>query len=465
MLLFPEAAKILGTKPEFEKNFPILGASIDTRKVEPGNLFVAIQGARDDGHRFLEDAFRKGASGALVQREYFNAHKSSLDPALFKNLLPVENTCQAFAVLAAGWRSRLSLKAVGITGSVGKTSTKEFLSYFLRQKLKVLSTEGNFNNELGLPLTLFRLREDHQVCVAELGASHIGDIRFLTSLLKPTHAILTQVSPVHVEGFGSLQAIYDAKLEIVESLAAGSVAVLPDHDPVLLEKAGHFPAKIILAGQTPQADYFLSEVECEDSRVSFKVNGRQFSFPGLAAFLAKNAAMAIAMAEQIGVPMENLPSEWDDFKLPAGRFQEQSFNGLRIIFDGYNASPASFEAALESFCELKTTGRKILVFADMLELGPDERMYHEELGIKIAKCDFDLIVGYGLRAQVSVAATRDENDAVSAEHFPCAQGAAQFLKDQVREGDTILFKASRGMKIEEVLEELKQKDAKVYVPR
>ena len=450
MLSFPEAAVLLETELQFAKpSCALSGASIDTRTLEKGNLFIALRGLKEDGHAHLAEAFSKGASGALIEKTFFDQNKEKL--AGYLNLLPVQDTLAAFTALAKAYRLRFQIPVAGITGSVGKTSTKEFLRFILSQSRNVLATRGNLNNHLGLPLTLLGLKESHQACVAELGANHKGEIRELAAILKPDHAIITCVAPVHLSGFGSLEGIYETKLELFESLRPGSTAVIPDDDAVLFARAGRMGLQVVRVGQSPLADYRVSGVEVRGAFVHFKVNGREYAFPGIAKFLARNAAMALALAEAMGVRAADIPPVWENFQLPSGRFQSRLLeSGVTVIDDGYNASPASFKAALEVFSGLPAEGRRVLVFADMLELGDDEIHYHEELGEKIAGTGLDLVLAYGPLAARAIQKIQAENPSLEAFHFDGPRETADFLRSRLRKGDALLLKASRGMKIEEV---------------
>ena len=455
-MFFPEAARLLSApirRPD--PSSKMTGASIDTRTLRPGNLFVALPGTKTDGHQFLKTAFEKGAAGALIQENYWKARGSEF-PAPGKNIIPVPDPAVAFLVLAEHYRQSFSLAAaVGVVGSVGKTSTKEFLHYLLRRQAPTLATEGNLNNHLGLPLTLFKLNAAHRFCVCELGTNQLGEVRQLARVLKPDYGLLTCIAPEHLESFGSLDNVYAGEIELFETMKPGSAAVIPDDDPVLLQKISGLHLQWVQVGAANRADYRLTEVRVSDSRVHFKVNGRPFSFPGPAAFLAKNAAMAIAMAEVCGVRMQEMPEFWEDLKLPAGRFQENIYPpGIRVIFDGYNASPASFEAALKTFGEMRAAGRKILVFSDMLELGPAEKEYHEILGELIAQTRVDAAVAYGTRAKWSVDVIRGANPKIEIAHKENAREAAEWLRGRLQAGDVLLLKASRGMKIEEVINPL-----------
>lgn len=459
MFSFLEAGRALRASLEFPNpSIKGCGASIDTRTLKTGNLFVALRGQHQDGHTYLEEAFRKGASGAVIEKKVWeNARARFLNAkTAYWNLLPVENTEKALGELAAWRRSHFDIPVIGVTGSVGKTSTKEFLHYLLRQKYRVLANQGNLNNHLGLPLTLLRLEAGDEYLISELGANHRGEIRMLARILKPTAGIMTQIAPAHLEGFGSLEAIYEAKLELFSELPAGSLAVIPDDDPVLDEKSRPRNLKLIRVGRSQPANYRITRLESGNDQIHFEINSKyHFAFPGIAPFLALNAALAVAMVRELGMAWEDLPARWDDLALPAGRFERTIIrDGISVIYDGYNASPASFEKALETFQALSVSGRKILVFADMLELGGKEKEYHEALGRKIASCDFEEVVGYGPRTVVSLEAIGREKKSARARHFETAEEASHYLNARLRTGDCVLLKASRGMKIENVLKNI-----------
>ena len=455
MFSYREAARLLNV----EIFLPHLshqptGVSMDSRSLKSGDLFVALPGQRADGHDYLERAFFKGASGALVRKKYLESHLDFEKRARGKlfNLLPVEDPAAAMSALANWHRQRFNVKAIGITGSVGKTTTKEFLHFLLRQENSVLANQGNFNNHLGLPLTLLRLQPEDRYCVAELGASHRGEIRHLANLLKPEAAILTQISPAHLEGFGTLEDVYEGKLELFDALPEGAPAVIPDDDLHLIRKAKRRNLKWVRVGSSQDADYRISDLYVESGRVFFTLQGsRRFSFRSLAPFLARNAAMAIAMAHLMGVPFERMPEAWEGLELPGGRFQQRILkNGVRLIDDGYNASPASFEKALEAFEDLEGMGRKILVFSDMLELGPEEIKYHESLGRKIGLLHFDCVLAYGRCSFSAIEVLRRDYDHPCAYHFEVASHVADYLHGFLMRDDLVLLKASRGMHIEQV---------------
>ncbi len=452
MYSFPEIARLLDARVELpDDSLKMTGVSIDTRTLEKGSLFVALPGAQADGHAFLEPAFAKGASGALIEKKFFLASKDRL--IRMKNLIPVEDPARALAVVAGAHRLKFHLRAIGITGSVGKTTTKEFLNYMLTRKYAALSTKGNFNNHLGLPLTLLGLGAHHRFCIAELGANHLGEIRQLSGILKPDSAILTRVCPAHLEGFGSLAAVYQAKTELFESLKRGSPVVIPDDDQQLFAKAHRLSLKVVTVGFSEYADYRIDVIEAKDGMVSFLLNNRRrFSFRSHATFLVRNAAMAAAMAEHCGVSLEDIPEVWDDLRLPSGRFEEVALrDGVRGIFDGYNANPESFEKAVDSFCRMPFRGKRVMVFSDMLELGAEARGYHESLGRYLAGSPLHYVAAYGAMSRYAIEAIRKANGSMPADHFEKSEEVARALFDKLEPGDGVLFKASRGMKVESVL--------------
>jgi len=449
-----EASRLLRVSPEFQDlTLKIRSLSIDTRSLNPGDLFVAFKGEHSDGHQFLANAFAKGASGAMVDLTQQDAALCNLRGAKVpvRNLIRVQDPQAAMTTLAAEYRKSLPVKVIGITGSVGKTTTKEFLAYLLRRKYATLATAGNLNNHFGVPIMLSRLEPSHQYCVMEMGASHPGEIRYLSELAGPSGGILTPIGPAHLEGFGSLDNIYNTKLELADHLNPSDPLVVLASDEQLLEKIKGRGRDCITVGYLDGADYRITDVRLEGGEVSFLVNGVQnFSFPGQAPFLALNAGLAIAMVRSLGLSWDEIPKKWDDVGFASGRFRETILtNGIRVIDDSYNANPVSFENALTAFKSLPGSGKKILVFADMRELGPEEKRFHCELGENIVASGADLALAYGPLTRNSIDAVRGRIDA---RHFEDSAEALKSLREFVRPGDIVLFKGSRSMHVEKVLD-------------
>ena len=459
---FEEASRILKAELTFPNPLQKWNsASIDTRTIKSGEVFFALKGSHRDGHEHLWDAFRKGASGAVIRKEFFRENREKLfrERALFQNLILAGDPEEALGILSASYRSEFSAVGIGITGSSGKTSTKEFLAFLLSQKYPILSSRGNFNNHLGLPLTLFQLQAEHQYCVAELGASHQGEIRRLAGLLKPKVGVITGVSPAHLEGFGSLDKIYDAKLELADALIKNKgTLVLPDTDPELIRRARRRKIPVLFFGTNKNSDFSLSGAKCQDGWVEFEVNGRwPFRFPGHAAFQAQNALAAIATCFACGISPKELPSVWKEVAFPQGRFQLISGReGIQLINDCYNANPSSFEKSLEAFDQLSRSGRKILVLGDMLELGSESKAYHQKLAKLIQAGNFQVLLAYGNWIKETVASCEEEGNPPLALYFEDKEMLSHFLGNFLRTGDQVLFKASRGIKLEEVMNALSQ---------
>jgi len=452
-----EASRLLRVSPEFQDlSLTVRNLSIDTRTLNPGDLFVAFKGEKCDGHEFLATAFEKGASGALIdlhQKEVALANLRATKVPIH-NVISVPDPQAAMTLLAAEYRKTLPVKVIGVTGSVGKTTTKEFLFYLLRQKYAVLATAGNLNNHLGVPIMLSRLEPSHQFCVMEMGASHPGEIRTLTEIAAPSGGILTPIGPAHLEGFGSLENVYRTKLELADFLGKEDPLVVPESDARLLELIRQKSRKAITVGYSEEAEYRISDVKSERGEVSFSLNGKgRFSFPGQASFLALNAGLAIAMARSLGLAWEEIPRQWEDVGFASGRFRETILpNGVRVIDDSYNANPVSFENALTAFRSLPCAGKRVVVFADMRELGAEEERFHAELGEKIAAAGVDLALAYGKLARTSIEALQHLKSGCIARHLQGSPETLEALKEVLRPGDVVLFKGSRSMHVEKVLD-------------
>jgi len=434
----------------------IEAVSIDTRSIGPNSLFVALQGENTDGHLFLEDAFRQEAVGAVVSSGWLKKHPDTS----FPNLIPVKDPEKALAQMARAYRKSLKAKMIGITGSMGKTSTKEMLAFLLGRHAKVAFNEGNLNNHLGLPLTLLHMEENTQYGVVELGANHVGEIDYLSSILKPNAAMITRIGSAHLEGFGSLEGIYSAKTEMVSHLEPNAVLLMPDDDKKLFELVRHrSPLRV---GQSADADYRVEILKRTSRGREFSIQtpaGKCFGFKlsHAADYFAQNAAMALAMADAQGFQLEQFPEDWNELALPAGRFElVELTEDLLVVFDGYNANPESFRESLKAFCELECRGRRFLVMADMLELGKDARRHHRELGEAIAEFPIDEVYAYGSLAEETVLGLKAKQKRIQTVYGQTPYEILTELMAKISKGDTILLKASRGMKIERILDGLKK---------
>jgi len=427
---------------------PCVPFSIDTRTLQPGDLFVALDGVKQKGHTFLAEAFKKGASSALCAASY----QSQVSQELIKRVRFVADPAIEMAQLAHAHRSQFSIPIVGIAGSVGKTSTKQFQSYLLSRRFKLLATSGNLNNHLGLPMMLSRLKPEHQVAVLEMGADHIGDLKNLVKMAEPTIGVLTPIAPEHIQGFGSLAGVYDGELELLTSPRLQTLVTV-DNDPELDARLKSKNVKVIRVGFSHSADIRITDLQIKNGFTHFQIRGHNFILPTPATFLALNAGLAVAVAIELGLEWKDVSGEWVP-ELPQGRFLMRKIaRDLTIIDDTYNSSPKAFSAALESINQLQFA-RKWLVFSDMLELGHESKHWHQELAREIGSSSLFGAFAFGQESQTTMDALLATKSAVRGQWFGSPESLTEVLLRELQPGDLVLFKGSRGMRVERVLEAL-----------
>jgi UDP-N-acetylmuramoyl-tripeptide--D-alanyl-D-alanine ligase len=336
----------------------IKGVSIDSRNIKEGELFVALKGDRFDGHDFVPDAIRKGAWGALVDRSALEKRFPSLGG--LKNILPVEDTLYALQEMALTHRKKFSIPVVGVTGSNGKTTTKEMLAAILKQNGPVLKNEGNLNNHIGVPLTLMKLNAGHRSAVVEMGMSAAGEIDLLARLVSPTVGVITNIGPAHLEFFGSLDKVAGAKGELLDNLTSNATAVLNADDPFFgsLKK---MPGRIVTFGITNKADVRASQIRQERDSADFTLLAdgapAHVRLRAVGAHNIYNALAAAAAATAMGVPADAVKNGLDDFSPLAGRSEIREIEGRTVLADYYNANPASMDAAISMLTSLSSGGK------------------------------------------------------------------------------------------------------------
>lgn len=429
--------------PEYEA-IAFNGVNFDSRALQPGELFVAVIGARD-GHDFAAPAMQQGAAAVLASRRLPDGI-----PAVY-----VPDTVQAMQSLARAWRERLKLHCVGITGSVGKTTTKEMVAAVLATTFQTQYTQKNFNNEMGLPVTVLGLREDCEAAVLEMGMNHFGEISRLTAIAQPDIALITNVGTMHVEYLGSREGILRAKLEILEGLRPGGVAIFNGDNDLLSAVARQYGAITFGFGENNQVRGL--ELVQTEAGIEFQVQafGQHFalSLPVQGAHNAYNALAATAVALRLGVKPENIQSALAAFQNTGMRQRCYALGSWQIIEDCYNAGPESMTAALQVLSGAK--GRKIAVLGGMLELGDHARQAHYEIGRKAAQTA-QMLFAYGSNSEDYLRGAQDAG-LEQAWRFDSHEALVQALLEQLQPGDTILLKGSRGMKMEQVLLILKRK--------
>jgi len=432
---------------------PLSAVEHDSKKITPGSLFVAIRGARFDGHDFVGQAGKAGAGAALVNR----ARAGELaEPGL--PLLAVNDTALALRDLASGYRRKLELTVVGVTGSVGKTTVKEMIACLLESSMTTARTKGNWNNEIGLPLSILAIPPGTKVAVLELGISHPGEMTPLCAIARPDWGVITNVGPVHLEFFDSVSAIADEKGELLRRLPVGGTAVLSLDEPHFEQLSRVAPEAIRTVSLHPgnKADYVLIR---EDRRsgecdVADRVDGgiHAFRLPAPGEHNRHNALLAIAVARGLGVSWEALADAFTRYVAPAMRWERKEAGGLTFINDAYNANPVSMAAALKTFAELDVAGRKWLVLGDMLELGAGGVDAHRAIGRAVAGGLWAGLVTVGeLGARISEGALDAGMPASSVNVCDSVAQAVSVLKEKIVKGDALLIKASRGKRLETVI--------------
>jgi UDP-N-acetylmuramoyl-tripeptide--D-alanyl-D-alanine ligase len=433
----------------------ITGVSIDSRKIEHGNLFIPFKGENSDGHKYVEESLKKGASAALWQSDVPN-------PPVHLPILIVDDCLEALQELAREYRKQLPVKVVGITGSNGKTTTKDMTASLLSTTYKVQKTEGNYNNHIGLPLTVLGLDEDTEIAVLEMGMSGRGEIEFLTKLASPDAVVITNIGESHLLDLGSREGIAEAKLEILQGLKDDGLAVLHGDEPLLMERINKYKGNINVQtfGRSDSNDFFPTEIVQLPQGNRFKINksSESFELPVLGTHNILNALAAMMIAHCFEVPFTKMNEGLTSVKLTNMRMElVEGFHGEKIINDAYNASPTSMMAAIELVSHLKGYEKIILVLGDMLELGPQEEQYHQQIGVGLNPDKIDLVFTFGKLAEHIAEGARSTlgKDRVFA--YVDKNVLINELEQHVNDRTLILVKASRGMKLEEIVTALQKK--------
>ncbi|HUN63036.1 MAG TPA: UDP-N-acetylmuramoyl-tripeptide--D-alanyl-D-alanine ligase [Candidatus Sulfotelmatobacter sp.] len=435
----------------------LAGVSIDSRTIRPGELFFAIHGPTHDGHDYVAAAMERGAVSAVVAEPLVSRYPGWLQD----RCITVPDTLEALHNLARAVRTQWGKKVCGITGSVGKTTTKEIVAALLGSKLRVLKTEGNFNNEYGLPLTLFRLKETDDVAVLEMGMSFPGELKRLAAIALPDLAIETRVSPAHLLNFTSVDDIALAKRELIEGLrGTSSVAVLNADDARVAAMAAVAPGRVIFYGVDKPAEFVAEDIDDRGALGSSftlvhrgKRTRMEMPLPGR--HVVSNALAAIAAASVWGIGAAEAQNVFRGLRTPAMRGELIRFNnGFALINDSYNSSPAALQAMINLLAATPGFQRRILAAGEMRELGPDSPKLHREAGehaAKTGKVDF-LIGVQGDAAQILEGAVAAGVPRERTKFFATPSKAAEFLVELVKPGDLLLVKGSRSVKMERIVE-------------
>ena len=429
----------------------------DTRKIVPGALFVALKGERFNGEDFVSQAIEQGAAGVLVGSQ-FQQTDDEFGATVIK---AVTDTQLAYQQLAAFWRRRFDIPVIAITGSNGKTTTKDMTAAVLSARFPVLKTQGNFNNEIGMPYTLLQLNDMHRAAVVEIGMRGLGQIASLAPFAAPEIGIVTNVGETHIELLGSIENIAKAKAELVEAIPAGGTVILNNDNPytAAMKDKAREGVRVVTFGIDEDADIKAAALISHDGKTFFQCRvGRggeqkQLSIPMLGRHNVSNALAAVAAGYVLGLTVEQIAQGLEDLEMTGMRFECRRVGAYNIINDAYNASPMSMEASLSTLKELTTDKgkRSLAVLGDMLELGHVALPAHQKVGQQAAAAGVCGLITLGeMGREIAKGAKEAGLDAVYS--FDTHEEAAAKLRELLQPEDTILFKGSRGMKMETIID-------------
>jgi UDP-N-acetylmuramoyl-tripeptide--D-alanyl-D-alanine ligase len=447
--------KLLEELVERLAGMDIKGVSIDSRNIRTGELFVAIKGERFDGHDFVPDVMKKGAWGALVERSTLESRQNDLGG--LKNIIPVEDTLSALQEMSFMHRKKFTIPVVGITGSNGKTTTKEMLASILLQNGPVLKNEGNLNNHIGVPLTLLKLEPRHQSAAIEMGMSAAGEIEMLGRIVSPEVGVITNIGPAHLEFLGSLDGVAEAKAELLAGIKPGGTAVLNADDRYFEPIRKKWKGRVVSFGIDRAADVSAVDVRQEAAFTDFTLvmNGSRtlVRLHTVGRHNVLNALAAAAAAHAVGMAIEAAKAGLEDFVPVSMRSEIKTVKGRTVFADYYNANPGSVEAALETLASLRPGAKSVAVLGDMLELGATGIEAHKEIGRAAARLGVSVLITVGPLSKHILEGAReagmpDSSLLAAGSHAE----AAELLKKNSGDGDTVLVKGSRGMKMEKILE-------------
>ena len=439
------------------KNFKVTGISIDSRSIKTGELFIALRGDQFDGHNFISKAIEAGAAGIIVEQRWASANAAMMVSTYIPRLV-VENSIHALGQLANIYRRKFDIPVIAVGGSNGKTTTKEMIKSILCMKYRVLCTEGNLNNHIGVPQTLFQLEKKHEIAVIETGTNHPGEIEYLCLILEPTHGLITNIGHEHLEFFGSVEGVAKAEGELFNWLKKHHGTAIINADDTNLVRLARKTRKTVSYGFSARGVSFKGIIESYDKNAQatlrIKPRGKKaftitVGIPG--EHNAKNALAATAVGLMLKVPPDDIHNAIASFQPADKRMHIQQFAKGTILDDTYNANPDSTLAALATLYAMKSRGKRIAVLSDMLELGEQAEELHRQIGKMLNHYDINILLTYGALAK----SIHDTGLVETKAHFDSKASLIEYLIHIVADGDIVLVKGSRGMKMEEVVNALR----------
>jgi UDP-N-acetylmuramoyl-tripeptide--D-alanyl-D-alanine ligase len=450
-LTLSEIAKVIGGETSQFEDLKIRAVSTDSRLPTKAAIFFALKGERHNGHNFLWEANKNGCISAVV--EYIPPSPPPIP------LLKVDDAIRALGILAGYYRDKFPILCIGVTGSTGKTTTKEMLAHILQAKYRILKTEKNFNNEIGVPLTLFQLEEEHSALIVEMAMRGKGQIDWLAKIAKPQIGVITNIGPAHLEFFPSLEEIAQAKAELIQALPLNGTAILNLDDrffPFLRKQA---PCPVLSFGFSSKADVSC-KVIAKDEYILLKIKTPKGDLTAKSYLEGEhniiNLLAAIAASLPAGLSLEDIEQQIPTLPLPPMRLEQIKLPGnILVINDSYNSNPLSLRAALNYLGEKE--GRRIAVLGDMLELGKESEKLHREAGIWVKEAGVSYLILIGEEAKfIGEGAIEKGFPSQNVAHFPEKEGVVSFLQELLEEGDIVLVKGSRKLQLEQIVEELEK---------
>ncbi len=430
--------------------------SKDTRTIQENDVYVGIKGENFDGNTLYLDAFEKGAKACILQG--IEIDKETIEKYKNKSIIIVDDTIKALQEIAKFKRSLYNIPVVAITGSVGKTSTKDIIASVVGEQYKVLKTQGNLNNHIGVPLTILSLKE-HEALVVEMGMSNAGELTVLSKIAQPDIAVITNVGTAHIGNLGSRENILKAKLEILNGLKENGTLIINNDNDMLnawkTEYNGN--VKIVTYGIENTSDFKASDIKLNENSSEFSLesqidNNEKIMVPVGGMHFVYNALSAIAVGEQLNIPIEKIKNGIANFELTKSRMELIKLeNEITVVNDCYNANFDSMKASIEYLAKTNST-RKIAILGDMLELGDFSNELHAKVGEEVAKNKIDILITVGEMGKVIANAAKQADDGIEVYSFDNNQSAITKINELKKSGDTILIKASNGMKFKEIVE-------------
>ena len=430
----------------------VKGVSIDSRTIKAQQAFVAIKGGKFDGHNFVDEAIKKGARAVIVQSPSQRVSKSPEKVSFIE----VKDTIRALGDIAGFQRQNFDIPVIAVTGSNGKTTTKEMIAWVLCKKFKVLKNIGTNNNQIGLPLTMLNLNDSYDIAVLEVGTNHPGEIEYLARICQPNIGVITNIGPSHLEYLADLEGVFREKSALTRYLKNPRIAILNADDGLLKRRIPKKNIKPLIFGFgiRNRSDFIATDIKILNGKIKFLVNHKyRFTLKTLGYFNIYNALAALSVARLFGMEYRDIASRLSTFNFPQNRLEFLELNNIKFINDTYNSNPVSLEQAIEALDNFRVRGRKIFVMGDMLELGSRKELFHRQAGRKAAQI-FDVFITVGELSQFAAEAARASGFNTK-NIFTCASNlkARDILFNKVSPGpdDIVLVKGSRAMRMDEIL--------------